>query len=250
VTQVALERIGTVSFGSPYDEVRGLSTDLPFQFDLTVRLGTAALLGALLGLEREIHGHQAGMRTHMLVALGSALFTILSIYGFPQAPGEGVADPSRISAQIVTGIGFLGAGAIVTFGPNVRGLTTAASLWVMAAIGLAAGAGAYYVAALSTAIAVLALWPLHLLAARLERMRGRIVRVRLTLRKIDTFGAVSQAILGLGAEIRTVETQKVGGGHAVDLEVRLPAGRERELLAVVDALAGAEVDSIGRVEEA
>jgi len=145
-----------------------VSTDLSFQADISLRLLAAAIFGAILGLEREIHGHQAGMRTHMLVALGSAAFTVLSIYAFPASLGQGSTDPSRISAQIVTGIGFLGAGAIIKYGINIRGLTTAASLWVVAAIGLAAGAGAYFVAAVSTAIALLALWPIHVLVQRLE----------------------------------------------------------------------------------
>src|SRR5881397_273893 len=109
--------------------------------DLTIalRLLLAAILGALIGLEREIHDHPAGMRTHLLVSLGSAGFTALSIYAFP-APG---ADPARVAAQIVTGIGFLGAGAILKQGVTIHGLTTAASLWVVAAVGMAAGAGAW-----------------------------------------------------------------------------------------------------------
>jgi hypothetical protein len=102
-----------------------------------MRLLVAAVFGAMIGLAREIHGHQAGVRTHMLVSLGSAIFTVLSIYGFHAVAGSGSVDPSRISAQIVTGIGFLGAGAIIKFGTNIRGLTTAASLWVVAAVGLA-----------------------------------------------------------------------------------------------------------------
>ena len=104
-----------------------MSNDLSFQVDIALRLLLAALLGAAMGLEREIHGHQAGMRTHMLVSLGSAAFTVLSIYAFPTSLGQGTSDPSRIAAQIVTGIGFLGAGAIIKYGTNIRGLTTAAA---------------------------------------------------------------------------------------------------------------------------
>src|SRR3989442_15789114 len=102
--------------------------DLTLQLDLAVRLVVASVLGAAIGLEREIHEHPAGMRTHLLVALGSAIFTELSIYGFA-AVGAGAdspsIDPSRVAAQIVSGTGFLGAGAILKYGTSIRGLTTA-----------------------------------------------------------------------------------------------------------------------------
>jgi putative Mg2+ transporter-C (MgtC) family protein len=127
-----------------------------------LRLLLAAFLGAAVGLEREIHDHPAGMRTHLLVALGSAGFTVLSIVAFP-APG---ADPARVAAQIVTGIGFLGAGAILKEGLSIHGLTTAASLWVVAAVGMAAGAGAWVTAVTITVVAVLSLWPLRLITER------------------------------------------------------------------------------------
>jgi putative Mg2+ transporter-C (MgtC) family protein len=228
-----------------------LSTDLAFQFDISIRLVAAALFGALIGLEREIHGHQAGMRTHMLVSLGSAVFTVLSIYGFPAALGQGAVDPSRVAAQIVTGIGFLGAGAIVKFGTNVRGLTTAASLWVVASVGLAAGAGAYFVAALGSAIAMLALWPLHSLVARMDQSAKHAFRVQVTLKKLDSFGAVSQVMLANDVEIASVQTRKTGGRHEVELEVRLPkAGVDRAIMAGLDALPDVDVESITRIEEA
>ncbi|HEV8699224.1 MAG TPA: MgtC/SapB family protein [Candidatus Limnocylindrales bacterium] len=134
------------------------SADLGF----ALRLLFAAILGATVGLEREIHDHPAGMRTHLLVSLGSAGFTVLSIAGFP-ATG---ADPARVAAQIVTGIGFLGAGAILKEGVSIHGLTTAASLWVVAAIGMAAGAGAWVTALTITLIAIVSLWPLRLIAER------------------------------------------------------------------------------------
>jgi putative Mg2+ transporter-C (MgtC) family protein len=127
-----------------------------------VRLLIAAVLGAAIGLEREIHGHPAGMRTHLLVALGSGGFTVLSIGAF----GAGPVDPSRVAAQIVTGIGFLGAGAILKEGATIRGLTTAASLWVVAAVGMAAGVGAWVTAVTITVIAILSLWPLRLISKR------------------------------------------------------------------------------------
>jgi putative Mg2+ transporter-C (MgtC) family protein len=228
-----------------------VSSDLAFQFDVSVRLLAAALFGALIGLEREVHGHPAGMRTHMLVSLGSCIFTVLSIYGFPQQAGEGATDPSRISAQIVTGIGFLGAGAIVKFGPNVRGLTTAASLWVVASVGLAAGAGAYFVAAAGSAIAMLALWPLHQLVGRLELAGGRHVRVRLMLKKLDTVASVSQVLLSHRVEIVSIQTEKTKDGRHMDMELRLPTGGlDHKLLAQLQELGDVDVETVHGVEEA
>jgi putative Mg2+ transporter-C (MgtC) family protein len=140
-------------------------------WDDAARLGLAAALGGVIGFERELRDREAGLRTHMLVCLGSALFTIVSAYGFREflTSGDQVirADPTRIAAQIVTGIGFLGAGAIIRQGLSVRGLTTAATLWVSAAIGIAAGAGYYSGAVVGTVVTLVALWPLRLVAGKL-----------------------------------------------------------------------------------
>ena len=138
-------------------------TDLNVQIELAARLLAAAILGAAVGIERERRSHPAGMRTHLLVSVGSAAFTVLSIEAF-SAPG---ADPGRIAAQIVTGIGFLGAGAILKDRGSIKGLTTAASLWVVAAIGMASGAGAYGVAVATTVIVIFSLWPLQVIERRL-----------------------------------------------------------------------------------
>ena len=125
-------------------------------FEVFLRLVLAAALGGAIGLEREYRRKPAGLRTNMLIALGSALFAVLSI-----ELGAVAGSPDRVAAQVVTGIGFLGAGAILRSGGNVRGLTTAATIWVNAAIGMAAGIGAYGVAtgAAAITIAVLALLP-------------------------------------------------------------------------------------------
>src|SRR3954471_4437210 len=118
-----------------------------------LRLLAAAALGSLIGFERERLLWTAGIRTHMLVCVGACLFMIVSAYGFSTSLGANVVlDPSRVAAQVVSGIGFLGAGAILARGEIVRGLTTAASIWTVAAIGLAVGGGLYFAAGLSTAI--------------------------------------------------------------------------------------------------
>jgi putative Mg2+ transporter-C (MgtC) family protein len=123
------------------------------EFETLIRLLVAAGLGSLIGFERERLLWTAGIRTHMLVCVGACLFMIVSAYGFSETLGNHVVlDPSRVAAQVVSGIGFLGAGAILARGEIVRGLTTAASVWSVAAIGLAVGGGLYFAAGASTAI--------------------------------------------------------------------------------------------------
>ncbi len=124
-----------------------------------IRLLLATFLGAVIGFEREYHAKEAGVRTHLLVALGSCLFMIISVYGFDfMLDRDHVSfDPSRIASQVVTGIGFIGAGTIILQKQMVRGLTTAAGLWVTAAIGLACGNGMYIVAVVTTVIVLVSL---------------------------------------------------------------------------------------------
>ena len=129
-----------------------------FYTEYLLRMLLASLLGGIIGLERDIHGRAAGLRTHLLVSLGAAVFTILSEFISNNAGTSGLpSDPGRIAAQIVTGIGFLGAGVIIKEGVNVRGLTTAACLWIVAAIGMAAGGGYYVIAIITTGIALIGL---------------------------------------------------------------------------------------------
>src|SRR3954449_813796 len=152
------------------------------------RLALAAALGGAIGFERELRDREAGFRTHMLVCIGSALFTIVSADGFREvltSGDQGVrADPTRIAAQIVTGIGFLGAGAIIRQGVSIRGLTTAATLWVAAAIGMAAGAGYYSGAVIGTVVTLIALWALRRLAFPVfERLRPEERSMIINLRR-------------------------------------------------------------------
>jgi putative Mg2+ transporter-C (MgtC) family protein len=126
---------------------------LETQLDLALRLTVGLVLGAVIGFEREFQRQPAGFRTHSLVSLGAALFTVISAYGFS---GD-LVDPTRIAAQIVSGIGFIGAGTILQHRGHIRGLTTAASLWSVAAIGTAAGAGLYVVAIVGTLLILVVL---------------------------------------------------------------------------------------------
>lgn len=120
--------------------------------DIGIRLGVASLLGGFIGLEREAHGKEAGLRTHALVSLGSALIMIVSIQIFENYRHVASVDPSRIAAQVVSGVGFLGAGAILRSGQGIKGLTTAAGLWASSGIGLACGLGFYPPALITTAL--------------------------------------------------------------------------------------------------
>ncbi len=124
--------------------------------EITIRLVLALVLGGLIGLERESHGRPAGFRTHILVCVGSALVMLVSAYAFQELDTgrPGGYDPGRIAAQVISGIGFLGAGTIMREGANIRGLTTAASLWTVAGIGLTIGAGFYFPAFMATLLVV------------------------------------------------------------------------------------------------
>ncbi len=188
-----------------------------------LRLGVATVLGGALGAERELRDHEAGFRTHLLVALGSALFTIVSAYGFePFLHGDGTTwrvDPTRIAAQIVTGIGFLGAGAIVRDGINVRGLTTAANLWAVAAIGIACGAGYYAAAAIGSALVLIVLWPLRLAAdLTLGRWRRNDSRLLLEVQP-GAIDAVIEALRLLGREVKRFEVENEGNRRRLIFEL-------------------------------
>lgn len=125
--------------------------------DLIMRLGSAAVLGGLIGFERELHGKVAGFRTHSLVSVGSALIMLVSIHVFTLYGDKTTVDPSRIAAQVVSGIGFLGAGTIIRAGMGIKGLTTAAGLWTASGIGLACGLGYFEGAIIGTVVTLVIL---------------------------------------------------------------------------------------------
>ena len=130
---------------------------MPVELEMVLRLIMATVLGAVVGYQRERAAKPAGLRTHVLICVGAALFTIASLYGF-----GAVADPARVAAGIVAGVGFLGAGAIIRRDEGlVAGLTTAATIWAVAAIGLAVGAGLYLVSAVTTVLILIVLYLPH-----------------------------------------------------------------------------------------
>jgi putative Mg2+ transporter-C (MgtC) family protein len=146
----------------------------------------AGVAGGLIGLEREVRGRQAGFRTNLLVCVGSCLTMIVSLHFAthswqPQTANQGVninIDPARIAYGVMTGVGFLGAGTIIHHRGSVRGLTTAAAMWCVAAVGLAAGFGMYVVTAMAVGVVLVALWLLDRVEARLPKLRYRTITVR------------------------------------------------------------------------
>lgn len=180
-----------------------------------LRLLLAAALGGIIGLEREASGKPAGFRTNLLICVGAALLTELSLQVAHDAllPGGLRSDPGRIAAQIVSGIGFLGAGTILRSHGNVTGLTTAATLWVVAAIGMAAGAGAYVQALVGTALVMLALMILGRFEDHLvpRPASDRVVRVSADAAP-EMVGGVEQILSAAGFHVTTVDVEKSDEG--------------------------------------
>ena len=192
-----------------------------------VRVVVAAGLGGAVGLERELRDHEAGFRTHLLVSVGSALFTLVSAYGFNEflvGAGNVVrTDPTRIAAQIVTGVGFLGAGAIIRQGFSVRGLTTAATLWVVAAIGMASGAGYYSAAVITTALVLFSLWPLRIITRQvMHRVRPETDTLLAQLRAGESPAPLIARLEELGGEVEALEIGHERDRRTVLMDVKLP----------------------------
>lgn len=177
-------------------------------YQIFLRLFLAFILGGLIGFEREQNNHPAGFRTHILVSIGSTLIMLISIYGFTDyLYYDNVRfDPSRIAAQVVTGIGFLGAGTILRHGFTVTGLTTAASLWVVAGIGLAIGAGFYFAAVLATFLVIISLAVLARLDPFITRKR-RLIQIRVNV--IDRPGKLGEIATKLGEKKINVKSVSI-----------------------------------------
>jgi putative Mg2+ transporter-C (MgtC) family protein len=168
-------------------------------WEIALRLGLAVVLGSILGIEREARLRPAGARDHALVALGAALFTVAGLVGFG---GEGSGDPGRIAAGVVGGIGFIGAGVILRTGISVRGITTAATLWTAAALGVTLGAGLYWAGAIAVGLGLLVLIVLKVFSRRLQRVHRRFVKVEYE-RGSGTLGPVVR-------DLEAVSTRPVG----------------------------------------
>ena len=206
---------------------------------ITFRLILAAILSGAIGFEREYHGRAAGFRTHILLSLGSTLIMLTSIHMFDVYGARVPIDPARIAAGVITGIGFLGAGAIMHFKSSVRGLTTAASLWVAAGIGLAIGCGLYYGAIATTVIALVTL----ILFPRFERELIRKDWYRaLSIEMADGMGQlkkVRELLNKYRIEITDFEVDHSDGGHVIfKLSLKLSGARYNDQI----------IEEIGRLE--
>ncbi len=195
--------------------------------DLLLRLGTSVLLGGAIGYEREMREQPAGLRTHFLVSLASATFMIVStqFVFFQHYVSDGVvrADVGRIASNVVVGIGFLGGGAILHAGLRIKGLTTAASLWLVAAVGLASGAGMLLLALLATVITLFALVALKFA----ERNFKNVLHLRIGIHTEGEFltrAQMEQALRPLDAEVTNLDyaRDRIRNRSRINLEVRLP----------------------------
>jgi putative Mg2+ transporter-C (MgtC) family protein len=189
-----------------------------------IRILIAAILGGAIGVEREIREHTAGFRTHLLVAVGAAAFTLASFFHLAGTS----YDPNRISAQIVTGIGFLGAGAIIRYGTSVRGLTTAASLWTVAAVGLLTGQGFYTAAIVTTAVVIISLYALRTIEERIfHPMLGTPIGIVVEFRSTGYVPLTKLLSLLSQRRVTVVEFGHVSGEDDqthVHLFLKLPRG--------------------------
>jgi putative Mg2+ transporter-C (MgtC) family protein len=202
--------------------------------ELLARLLLAAVLGGAIGAERELNDQPAGLRTHMLLTIGACWFTLISAYGF-----GGRTDPSRIAAQIVTGIGFLGGGAIVRHGLTVKGVTTAASIWATASVGVAIGAGSYV---LGTGGAVLVVGTLFgLRRADVVLQRWGVSREEYLIEAMPSFDMERLAEVGRREKValRGMELQEDDDAVRITLLVKLPPGyRPARLLNALSQVEG------------
>ena len=197
-------------------------------WEVALRLALAAALTGAVGLERELRERAAGLRTHMLVGVGSALFTIVSAYAwgdfvFDRTQGT-TFDPTRIAAQIVTGIGFLGAGVIIRQGLSIRGVTTAAGLWVAAAIGMAVGAGYWGAALIGTGVVLVGLGPLRMAEGWVVRRRREGGTLEIDLRPEQPLAPVLSVLEGRRARVSRIHLEEEETGRELRIEVRMPPG--------------------------
>lgn len=190
--------------------------------DVALRVGVAAGAGALVGLERESMGQLAGMRTHALVAVGACLFTLIGAFGFPEHGRGPNVDPMRVAAQVVSGIGFIGAGAIIRDRGSIRGVTTAAALWASAALGMAAGAKLFDAATVGLAAIILALIGLRFVRDHgLHRLTGSHQSISITYQRgHGTLAPVIAAIEAGDGRLESLQITDEDELRHVDLRVR------------------------------
>ncbi len=211
------------------------------ELTMALRLVVAAVLGGIVGIERGSGDRPAGFRTHILVCVGSTLFMLVSIYGFDDIEAtnfENRRDSARIAAQVVSGIGFLGAGTILHEGLTIRGLTTAASLWIVSAIGLAVGSGMYLIGTLATAITMITLvtfhsWEKHFAGS--SRSERRFIRVTINNRPgaiTDVTGYLSNK----GIKVKTLNVKNNDKENKLVLELYLKVEKGIDIMEIIRGL--------------
>ena len=211
------------------------------QYDVILRLLVAGILGGLIGFEREMHHQPAGLRTHIILVLGAALAMCISInlsMQFHTTASNG--DPERLAAQVISGIGFLGAGAIFRFGAGVKGLTTASSLWTAAIVGLAVGAGYFLIGGVTTATVLFALKGLDLVEKRL--IRGRMTRT-IVVRGADRPGFVDEvksALTKFDIGLKSISLQKNLKNNEIQIETLAKVLPDQDLDAILGTMSKME----------
>ncbi|MDD8012692.1 MAG: MgtC/SapB family protein [Acidobacteriota bacterium] len=202
---------------------------------IILKILLAAMLGGIIGLERELAHKEAGLRTNILIAIGSALITVLSFKIAAMTPG---ADPARLAAQIVSGIGFLGAGAIIQARFAVHGLTTAATIWTVAAIGIAVGCGFYLLAFIVTVFVVIVLTVFKLLLDYIEKQKRNYVYLITTEEKASLLAALRHALTELSIKYPSARLNRRSGSYEFEVIVSTSENKNREFLDKVMLLQG------------
>jgi putative Mg2+ transporter-C (MgtC) family protein len=205
------------------------------EVDIILKILLAAMLGGIIGLERELSHKEAGLRTNILIAIGSALITVLS---FKIAAMTQSADPARLAAQIVSGIGFLGAGAIIQARFAVHGLTTAATIWTVAAIGIAVGSGFYLLAFLVAILVVVVLTVFKFLLAYLEKHKQNYVYLITTEEKASLLVDLRQVLTELNIRYSSARLNRRDGSYEFELIFNTSENKNRDFLEKVMLLKG------------
>lgn len=200
------------------------------EIEIFLKIVLAAALGGIIGLEREMSHKEAGLRTNILIAIGSALITILSI---KIAEGSKVADPARLTAQIVTGIGFLGAGAIIQARFAIHGLTTAATIWTVAAIGICVGSGYYLISFLVTVFIVIILITFKYISLTLEKQKKLYIYIIKTEDRASILVEIKKIILELGINYVNINMSKRKSEYEIEILLQVSETKDKEFVGKV-----------------
>jgi putative Mg2+ transporter-C (MgtC) family protein len=213
------------------------------EVQIILRVLLAAVLGAVIGFERERDNQPAGLRTHMILVIGATLAMVLSVnLGYLFARPGTPADPARLAAQVISGIGFLGAGAILRYGFNVKGLTTATSLWTMAIVGMAVGAGYYLIGIFTTALMLIVLWLLNIIENRWVRISiSRFITIDADYQK-GVVKSVRHIVQEFSDELTSFNIQKEFKDQRLRIHVVSRISRDQTLEDLIEALS--DIDGV------